>query len=105
MFGLSAALDTYTQALLQSKRSISSKQILNDEDKQELKKVTEELEAYGFRYQVRDPVLRDKLMAGINHSATMATYSRPNLLDLEEEKAERLIKQALGNPAGSDCDA
>jgi predicted ATPase len=105
MFGLSAALDTYTQALLQSKRSISSKQILNDEDKQELRKVTEELEAYGFRYQVRDPVLRDKLMAGINHSATMATYSRPNLLDLEEEKAERLIKQALGNPAGSDCDA
>ena len=105
MFGLSAALDTYTQALLQSKRSISSKRILNDEDKQELKKVTEELEAYGFRYQVRDPLLRDKLMAGINHSATMATYSRPNLLDIEEEKAERLIKQALGNPAGSDGDA
>ena len=105
MFDLSAALDTYTQALLQAKRSLSSKQVLNDEDKQELKNVTEELETYGFRYQVRDPVIRDHLMTGMNRSTALAPYPSSDLLDAEEEKAERLIKQALGSPPGSDEDA
>ncbi|AFY28906.1 AAA family ATPase [Cyanobium gracile] len=105
MFDLSAALDTYTQALLQNKRSISSKQVLSDDDKQELKKLTEELETYGFRYQVRDPAIRDQLMAGMNRSAALSTYSSSDLLDSEEEKADRLIKKALGDLPGSDRDA
>ena len=105
MFDLSAALDTYTQALLQNKRSISSKQVLSDDDKEELKKLTEELESYGFRYQVRDPVIRDQLMAGMNRSTVLTNYSSTDLLDTEEEKAERLIKKALGDPPGSDGNA
>ena len=105
MFDLSAALDTYTQDLLQRKRRLSAKEVLTDDDGEELAKLTEELDGYGFRYQVRDPELRDKLKGYLEirednnrHSEHLDTRSR-------EEKAERLVKQALEEKSGNDHDA
>ena len=61
MFGLSAALDTYTQKLLNDKRLISSKRNLTPKDKEDLRRITDELEGYGFRYQARDPEITETL--------------------------------------------
>jgi len=44
-------------------------------------------------------------MAGMNRSTVLTNYSSTDLLDTEEEKAERLIKKALGDPPGSDGNA
>ncbi|HCE21061.1 MAG TPA: chromosome segregation protein SMC, partial [Hyphomonas sp.] len=55
MFGLNAALDTYTQDLLAKKRRLSAKETLSDEERSQLGQINEELQTYGFRYEVRDP--------------------------------------------------
>ncbi len=64
MFGLDAALDSYTQKLLERKREITAKEEkLNDEEKQELTNINNELDGFGFRYSSRDPVFEEYLKA------------------------------------------
>jgi len=103
MFDLNAALDTYTQDLLNKKRVLSSKDQLSESEIADLRAVTDELDSYGFRYQVRDPELRDKLKEELEpHEAVDQPSSLIDGTD-EEEKALRLVRQALEDEGDSDA--
>ncbi|PCI04646.1 MAG: chromosome segregation protein SMC [Hyphomicrobiales bacterium] len=92
MFGLNAALDTHTQALLAKKRQLSAKDELSAKDKSELKAINDELQTYGFRYEVRDPEIKKALQA----SDTELAPSQGSEVSAEhQEKALRLIRDAL----------
>ena len=86
MFDLSAALDTYTQDLLQKKRRLSAKDVLSDDEREELGKLTLELDGYGFRYQVRDPELRDKLKSDLENREGISQHSTHLDARNDEEK-------------------
>ncbi|WP_431223906.1 AAA family ATPase [Serratia sp. L9] len=92
MFGLSAALDTHTQDLLVRKRHLSGQDVLSEDDRKTLKEINEELQTYGFRYEVRDPELKEALRR-LDQEA-MPVSEREELPD-EAEKAHRLIQNAL----------
>lgn len=92
MFGLSAALDTHTQDLLVRKRHLSGKDVLSEDDRKTLKEINEELQTYGFRYEVRDPELKEALRR-LDQEA-MPVSEREELPD-EAEKARRLVQNAL----------
>ena len=91
MFGLNAALDTHTQDLLARKRHISRQDVLSEDDRKTLKEINKELQTYGFRYEVRDPELREALRR-LDQEATL--IEREELPD-EAEKARRLVQNAL----------
>ncbi len=94
MFGLSAALDTYTQGLLAKKRRLSSKDELSNEERTELRTINEELQTYGFRYEVRDPEIKKILQ----ESDLDAGFYDPTEDDQDQrDKALRLINDALKN--------
>lgn len=97
MFGLNAALDTHTQNLLEQRRKLSAKEYLDPEDKRMLRETVEKLDTLGFRYQFRDPELtkRAKLYSSEFKSSEMnyATQDADDAL----EKAERLVRRALGD--------
>ncbi|MBR9899494.1 MAG: AAA family ATPase [Rhodospirillales bacterium] len=94
MFGLSAALDTHTQDLLARKRRISAKKELNEDDRKELREVNDELRNYGFRYEVRDPELKEALRK-LGHEAH--PISDREEVPENSKKAERLVQNALKN--------
>lgn len=105
MFGLSAALDTFTQNLLQKKRRLSAKETLSEEDKKELSDLTKELDSYGFRYQVRDPELKKELEGYLTfEQSDIKSSDQPSSAE-DEEKAERLVRLALEQKYGKDRDA
>lgn len=93
MFDLNAALDTYTQGLLEEKRKLSSHDNLSSQELIRLKELTSELDAYGFRYQVRDPREVEKLrkILSFNEEPDVESTHAPN----DFAKAERLVKEAL----------
>ena len=105
MFDLSAALDTYTQDLLEKKRRLSGKDNLSDDETRELRKLTDELDGYGFRYQVRDPELRDKLRDYLENREDIGQHPEQLEARSDEEKAGRLVNQALEEKPGKDRDA
>ena len=105
MFDLSAALDTYTQDLLEKKRRLSGKDSLSDDETRELRKLTDELDGYGFRYQVRDPELRDKLRDYLENREDIGQHPEQLEARSDEEKAGRLVNQALEEKPGKDRDA
>lgn len=92
MFGLSAALDTHTQSLLARKRRINAKEALSEGDKKELSSINAELLNYGFRYEVRDPELKEALR--MLDQEVNQTSERMRIPD-EAEKAHRLIQNAF----------
>ncbi|MEP4038969.1 AAA family ATPase [Pseudophaeobacter sp.] len=102
LFDLNAALDTYTQGLLEEKRKLSSQEELSSEGLKRLRELTDELDAYGFRYQVRDPKeakrLRQMLSSDVERDVEMP--SSPD----DAAKAERLVNEALSpkNDGGND---
>lgn len=98
MFGLAAALDTHTRDLLEEKRQLAGKEgQLTDVERDRLQQVNLELEGYGFRYEMRDPVFAEYLRARYvadrqapeGHKMTELTVAERN------EKAKRLVQQAL----------
>ena len=105
MFDLSAALDTYTQDLLQRKRQLSARDVLTDVELEELGKLTEELDGYGFRYQLRDPELRDRLRSYLETREGITQHVEHSDARSDENKAERLVKQALEEAPEKDDDA
>ena len=105
MFGLSAALDTFTQDLLQRKRRLSAKEILSESEKKELSDLTKELDSYGFRYQVRDPELKKELKGYLTFEQSGNESSGQLSSAEDEEKAERLVRLALKQKSGKDRDA
>jgi predicted ATPase len=104
LFDLNAALDTYTQDLLEEKRKLSSQEDLSSEDLRRLRELTHELDGYGFRYQVRDPEEAKRLhqMLSSDDGSDLETPGSPD----DEAKAERLIKEALSpNTDGGDSES
>jgi len=91
MFGLNAALDTYTQGLLERKRRLSTKEMLSEEERLQLKQINEELQTYGFRYEVRDPEAKRKLQ-----QSDQEFRSSDGAMVEDDEKARRLVRKALG---------
>ena len=93
MFGLNAALDTYTQDLLAKKRHLSAKEALTDEERSQLGQINEELQTYGFRYEVRDPGTKRALQQS-DQEFRSSVGAEATVED--EEKARRLVQKALG---------
>lgn len=83
MFGLAAALDQHTLDLLEKKRQLSLKSgPLNDQHRKELENINLELEGYGFRYAMRDPLFEEYLRARYEYdkvcSEEMKLAKRPS---------------------------
>lgn len=97
LFGLEAAVDSHTRALLEEKRQLSAKEgQLLDEERERLRLVNEELLSYGFRFEMRDPVYTEYLKArysdaGIADAAGAADVDEEG----EMERARRLVQEAL----------
>jgi len=103
MFGLAAALDNTTLKLLERKRLLSSKsEPLTVDEKTELAKINMQLEEYGFRYDVRDPVFAEYLRLRYQHQIER----KSNLSDLERgerlQVTKSLIERALQSMKGED---
>lgn len=96
MFGLAAALDNHTLRLLERKRVLSLKEFLMDSERDELDQLTAELDQYGFRYSMRDPLYEEYLRARFTPPEQAGPKRR--MLDNAEKraKARALLKKAAG---------
>lgn len=64
MFGLASSLDSHTQDLLEEKRVLTlNNEPLSDMQRNRLETINLELESYGFRYSMRDPLYEEYLRA------------------------------------------
>ncbi len=98
MFGLAAAIDSQTLELLEAKRKLAGKEgPLTEEERGKLEQINLELEGYGFRYEMRDPVFAEYLKA-----RNMVDNEQPEMGMMlamspaeRREKAKRLVQQAL----------
>lgn len=95
MFDLNAAVDTTTQNLLETQRMLSAKNQLNAAEKEELESATSQLEEFGFRYQMRDPVYTEYLRARAERTTMSKLETGRNIERLDPEEARRLVKEAL----------
>lgn len=97
MFGLDAALDTYTQDLLEEKRQITLSDKIAKEDKVRLEEINLELEGYGFRYASRDPLFEEYLRARYERDLTVNKENSMSQLNQADRKAisKTLIQQAM----------
>jgi len=95
LFDLNAAVDTTTQKLLETQRLLSAKTQLSEAEKEELEKATSQLEAFGFRYQMRDPVYTEYLRARAEKSVMSKLESGQDTGKLDPEEARRLVTEAL----------
>lgn len=104
LFDLNAALDTYTQELLEEKRRLSSKVNLTGEELSRLRKLTDELDSYGFRHQVRDPHESERLRKMLDLEEEAEASVKLLSLSEEEGKSERLVRKALSPKRNGDDD-
>jgi predicted ATPase len=98
MFGLAAALDTHTRDLLEEKRQLAGKdEQLTTEERDRLEQINLELEGYGFRYEMRDPVFAEYLRARYEAEQQPPEQQKMAALPPAErkEKARRLVQKAL----------
>lgn len=104
MFGLAAALDTHTRELLEEKRKLAGKEgQLTGVERERLEQINLELEGYGFRYEMRDPVFAEYLKARYVADKQAPQGEKMAKLTTTErrEKAKRLVKQALEHVEGA----
>lgn len=98
MFGLAAALDTHTRELLEEKRQLAGKEeSLTNAERDRLEQINLELEGYGFRYEMRDPVFAEYLRARYESEQQAPEQEKMAKLTPAErrEKAKRLVREAL----------
>ncbi|WP_449041617.1 AAA family ATPase [Paracoccus sp. (in: a-proteobacteria)] len=95
MFDLNAAVDTTTQTLLETQRTLSAKNQLNDSEKEELEAATRRLEEFGFRYQMRDPVYTEYLRARAERTTMSKLETGKDTARLNPDEARRLVEEAL----------
>lgn len=105
MFGLAAALDTHTRELLEEKRQLAGKEeLLTNVERDRLEQINLELEGYGFRYEMRDPVFAEYLRA--RYEADLQAPEQQKMAALtpteRKEKARRLVRKALQATGGSE---
>ena len=89
------AVDTTTQNLLETQRKLSAKDHLSEAEKEELENATSQLEALGFRYQMRDPVYTEYLRARAERTIMSKLKGGPDSDKLEPDEARRLVEEAL----------
>lgn len=98
MFGLAAALDTHTRELLEEKRWLAGKDNpLSSVERDRLEQINLELEGYGFRYEMRDPVFAEYLRARYEMETQGPEQQKMSSLTLIERraKAKKLVQKAL----------
>tara|TARA_R110001583_G_scaffold193470_1_gene362042 strand:- start:3548 stop:5299 length:1752 start_codon:yes stop_codon:yes gene_type:complete len=97
MFGLDAALDTYTQNLLEEKREITLAEKVTNQAKLRLAELNRELEGYGFRYASRDPVFEEYLRARYEHDLVAAPADQLSKHNSTEQRAisKSLVEKAM----------
>ena len=97
MFGLASSLDSHTQDLLEAKRKLTLKeQPLSDFERERLESINLELEGYGFRYSMRDPVYEEYLRARYQADEDQPLEKKMVQLPSTERrlKAKELIQKA-----------
>ena len=98
LFGLEAAVDTYTLELLEEKRKLSA-QVgeLKQDQVDRLRELNSELEEYGFKYEMRDPVYTEYLKARYAHEIESAIEQTEADETSEDPalRAKRLVEKAL----------
>lgn len=95
MFGLSAALDTTTQELLEKQRVLSAKEQLDVAEQHELEGITARLGSLGFRYQMRDPVYTEYLRARSEQADTLIQNTDVHDAQIDPDLARELVREAL----------
>ena len=98
MFGLAAAVDSQTLELLEAKRKLAGKEgPLTAGEREELGRINLQLEGYGFRYEMRDPVFAEYLKARYLNDKEQPEMGRMVNLSAAKrrEKAKKLVQQAL----------
>jgi len=96
LFGLDAAVDSHTLALLDEKRQLSLIESLNAQDRERLNTLNKELLSYGFRFEMRDPVYTEYLKARYAENDKIESIHIPQG-DRESEmmRAKQLVEEAL----------
>lgn len=100
MFDLNAAVDTTTQKLLETQRKLSSKSHLTEPEKAQLEEATKKLEAFGFHYQMRDPVYTEYLRARAERAALVTSDTDQKTQALDPDEARKLVEDALARSSG-----
>lgn len=98
MFDLPASVDNYTLSLLARKRELSlSETPLDNTQKEELKKLNDELESYGFRHEARDPLFTEYLRARHDYQKALEEQRSKEVLPTEEQRkvALELMKKIM----------
>jgi len=104
MFDLPASLDNYTLSLLARKRELSlSETPLDNTQKEELKKLNDELESYGFRHEARDPLFTEYLRARQDYQKTLEEQRSKKVLPTEDQRkaALELMKKIMSKKEDS----
>lgn len=97
MFGLASTLDSHTQELLEEKRQLTLKDsALSEVERERLETINLELEGYGFRYSMRDPLYEEYLRARYDVDSGLPSQERMSHLPSSERKmkAKELIQKA-----------
>lgn len=97
LFGLDAAVDSHTLELLEEKRELSMQENLTNEQRVRLGELNAELEDYGFKYEMRDPVYTEYLKARYASEAEPFD-EQPETVGVAEDpktRAKRLVEKAL----------
>lgn len=95
MFGLSAALDTTTQVLLEKQRVLSAKEQLDAAEQHELEGITARLETLGFRYQMRDPIYTEYMRARSEEAGILMHNIAEQDAKIDPDLARQLVREAL----------
>ncbi|MEG4022864.1 AAA family ATPase [Microcoleus sp. S13C4] len=98
MFDLPASLDNYTLSLLARKRELSLAETpLDNTRKEELKKLNDELESYGFRHEARDPLFTEYLRARHDYQKALEEQRSKEVLPTEDQRkvALELMKKIM----------
>lgn len=97
LFGLEAALDSHTLALLEEKREISAQEgEMTEQYRKRLNELNAELEQYGFKYEMRDPVYTEYLKARYaNKIESNPNEATQMSIQDQKERAKRLVESAL----------
>jgi ABC-type multidrug transport system ATPase subunit len=99
MFGLDAALDSYTQDLLEEKRQITLADNITPQNKKRLEEINLELDTYGFMFSSRDPLFEEYLRARFQHDNLQSDESKIDARTKNDRRmiSKELIKKAMAN--------
>ena len=97
LFGLESALDSHTLALLEEKREISAQEgEMTEQHRTRLNELNSELEQYGFKYEMRDPVYTEYLKARYASKPEFSSNEVTHMsIENQKARAKKLVEAAL----------